>query len=310
MRLIYFITFIMIVVACNTATAATSAEIKQKLTEIEHQVITKNWQAAYSLIDSLPDQNQQQRDAKAKIRHAAQAINNFIDQLDKCDQLLHNGSDVNQTTDCYRSAVRDQERIPRKLPFSKELIDDLNLKIEAMNQNIRQVNANMKTLIQDAHAKEEQKGKWEQEGREKYYQLEDKVANDKEYRIISLLCELCEAKRQKKDYESKLKEEQKYSERYGVVNLSKMEQYKQGIMRADTAMRTDAPLFQTATHRQFTTDECKTISEPYKDHLDKSTQKIMRRYFIESLKDYDEEKRNYILKHIEERFPDIKEISE
>ena len=114
-------------------------------------------------------------------------------------------------------------------------------------------------------------------------------------------------KKTKRDYEKNIAEEQKYSEKYGVLNLRKMEQYKQGIMRADNALKVGLPIYKKENKKKFTIAECKNIAESYKDYLDKATQEFMRKHFIESLRAYDEEKRNYILKYIEGNFPGIGE---
>jgi hypothetical protein len=96
----------------------------------------------------------------------------------------------------------------------------------------------------------------EKQNQEKIQKIEEAALEEK---IAGNLCNLIN---RKKYYEEAIIREKEYSEKYGVINLSKIDEYKQEIIQIDAAIIKYSQLYKEKYGKEFNIDEWKGIDFP------------------------------------------------
>lgn len=98
--------------------------------ELEPLIQEKKWNEVYEIINKVPDIESET--LKYNVTH----IRSFLDDYYKCtDQENKLSLPLRKILDCYDRAIRvSWDKMPKKLPFSKKFVDDLNNKKNYVNQ--------------------------------------------------------------------------------------------------------------------------------------------------------------------------------
>lgn len=98
--------------------------------ELEPLIVERKWAEVYEILNKVP--NIDTESLKYKVTH----IKSFLDDYYKCTNQENTMSmPLSKILDCYDKAIRiSWDKMPKKLPFSKKFVDDLNNKKNYVNQ--------------------------------------------------------------------------------------------------------------------------------------------------------------------------------
>ena len=105
-----------------------------------------------------------------------------------------------------------------------------------------------------------------------------KASNAPEHLKRVSACNICEFLDEKRNLEEAIEHEKRYSKKYGVTNLSKIESYKQSIMQIDELIPQQKKEYKKYSGKTFDTAQCrnKKLIETCGENEDKLQKEIRR----------------------------------
>lgn len=189
-------------------------------------------------------------------RIISRAVNYFSDDFIDIfnDRIAESSKQMSKITEIYNSELYIKIEEDRK----QKLVDKLK-KEEQENKEIAE-------------------NKRQKEAEEKYIAANSWAENNIEYAKPKIVCEICQAVNTKKEYEEYIKKEKQYASKYGVVNLSTIEEFKVGIIGCDNLIREKNVEYKNITGNKFNFSACNNINLSCSDGLDNIKVKLIEIY--------------------------------
>jgi hypothetical protein len=134
-------------------------------------------------------------------------------------------------------------------------------------------------IARDSERIEEQRAREGEEsrGREKrqlerrakdiFIKAQQAAFDDPKYKAVALACSICECIDNNRRCEAAILEEKRYSTRYGVLNVGKIEGYKSQIMLGDNTIATNRVEYKNLTGKSFSPSQCRSLELPCEGFL-------------------------------------------
>lgn len=244
--------------------------------ELEGLLLSKDWRGVYSALAELKPNSMKEAEHNRKLTDASKAILNF---LRDCDTFM---SLNDKSAQSFKVALKNDYRsIPRKLPFSQKLIDEINarkaetdkrfVQIEENKRKEREEAAVRKKEIERQHKEAEQLAEQkkkdyliqkekEKRDHEQYLTVQDEIERSPVYKKSELICRICTAIKNNKDIEKYLATDLSYSKKYKVINLSRRDQAVQEIKNNDSIIRIGKSEYKNLLGRPFAPSNCNQIN--------------------------------------------------
>jgi hypothetical protein len=246
-----------------------------------------------------------EKDMKWKFRRVA----DFLRQDEACKKMSESTS-IDDKNACYQEAFRIWNRMPNPLPFSKSFIDDLNdrnnnLKINAFKMT-RLIDLQWQQQLDregDLKKQEKKEREWAQETDKLFADANVKARETSLFIVQSATCAICIRTVDKKNIEQAIREENKYGNKYGVVNLTKIDRYKQAIIQIDYTLADEKKEYKKVAGKLFDKARCKNVTaDTCNDDLDKLQKEIAFKIVNDKIsKEQDQDKKSYMIKYIENK---------
>ena len=111
------------------------------------------------------------------------------------------------------------------------------------------------------------------------------VLNDGEYKALQITCNILKSIEKKNNCEASINREKKYSNKYGVVNLTKLNNMKQSIMNCDATIALESKRYRELTGRSFNSSNWqRKVKTCDKELVD--LRKILEEGYLKSLNSY------------------------
>ncbi|SNB46955.1 hypothetical protein [Geobacter sp. DSM 9736] len=175
----------------------------------------------------------------------------FNDKISTANQKL------SEATEIYRAEVQREKEERQKLEIENKLKKE---KLERL--------AELERLRQ-------------QKAEKAYREANDWAEQNPEYLKPELSCEVCQAMVDKKENEEAIKKEKQYSAKYGVVNLSRIEDLKINIIRCDDIIKEKTSEYKKLTGVRFNFSMCKQFHGNCDETLEKTKNKLVEKYLAE-----------------------------
>lgn len=294
-------TFIwLIIITClgliHMAGCATNADIENILRE-------QRWNELDAAVKSYVEYNiktEHKVEVESNIKWAA----DFLKQYNSCNHIPSLNTD--ESDSCYRKSLDIWRKISG-LPFSRPFNDDLRSKANfawARLKEIQQKKSEEEKLQHDREtALAEQRQKelgWEQVADNLRRDMSEKVSETPAYITQGSACIICGYIVEKKRLEEAIEDEKSYSNKYGVVNLSKIDRDKQYIIQIDQLMADKKKIYKKQTGNSFDTSQCSAIKlETCDDQLSRLQKEITSRLIAEQVNlILEQDRKNYIRDYI------------
>ncbi len=248
-----------------------------------------------------------QEEMKRDIRSVA----DFLKQDEACREM-EASADINDQQQCYQKAVGKWNDMPKELPFSRSFVDDLNSRKDRIKDRmaVSTLKIHAKEIEEEEQrskkeeelrAQREKERTWEQEADNLLRDAEEKALETPKYIVRLSERNICSNIADKSRIEQAIKQEKNYSEKYGVVNLSKIDRYKQAIMQIDYLSVENRRNYKKYTGKDFNNARCRNKKiEAYDDELDKLQKEIVLRIVNDELNlIQDRDRRSHMIKYIE-----------
>jgi len=234
---------------------------------------------------------------------ALQSIASFDDFSEK--YIITKNNDIyielKSEFDKIRQAVsKSNKMISRGLKYlSSNFAANFNSKIDATNKKMvivttiyndeieKQRYVQFKKDLEDKVRKEELEKRAELEKQRNelaeitYREAIEWAENNIEYLKYEINCEICQAITYKKESEEAIKKEKQYANKYGVVNLSRIEDYKVGIIASDNLIKERSAEYRKLTKTKFNLSACGKTSINCEESLDNIKHKLVEGYLAE-----------------------------
>ncbi|MBI5205087.1 MAG: hypothetical protein HZA11_09235 [Nitrospirae bacterium] len=268
------------------------AETSQIIGDLEKLIKEGDWRGAYVVINNLPSKTEEQSEDKKELSESSQNIINFLEEWYRC-RPYDNGQGRKEALRCYISMGDSTKKaLPQKF-FSPDFIKELNKKTEYVMLRIEEIPKELQKEKEERNAKlaEKQKKK-EAEEQEKQRQkdrpikeeiaqkifsnVQEKAFESIEYKTAEITCNICSCMTGIKQAEYKITEEKIYAKKYGTINLSKIDGYKQGIIHCNGIIKDNKVEYKEITKKNFNTSDCKKIQYPCEDSVEELRFKLMK----------------------------------
>lgn len=254
---------------------ASSSFASELSNQIEEQILNKDWQGVHSTLNNLKAKSSKEREYFGRLTESTKAVTRFFRDYDVFVKL-----DGNEAMSYGKTLNNDYNSIPRKLPFSVKMINEIKATKVAVNERLVKIDENLqkqkdemiakRAEIERRHKEEEaikeqqvqeriaQQEK-ERSDRERYMLAQDEVEKSPEYLKMDLLCKICGAIEEKRSVEKALNTDMSYSKKYGVVNLSRRDNAVQVIKADDRIIQEGKRDYMKLFNKPFTTSSCKHV---------------------------------------------------
>ncbi len=241
--------------------------------ELEQSITAKDWSAVYKLLNELPAS-----DFKERAQQSVPPIVNFIRDYDSCVGMANTPGQEQDAMGFCKNVLNRLKYMPRKVFFSPSFVAELNkIPLSARDtivkiQNELAQRRKNEELAFELRQKEEEKKEQEQkekialqnaalEENNKLWDKADKMALESvEYQTQNIMCNMCEQINERETSLKGMALEEKYSQKYGVMNLSLLDSYKQNIKNDDLGIASLKKAYREVTHRNFNANICKKVS--------------------------------------------------
>jgi len=96
-----------------------------------------------------------------------------------------------------------------------------------------------------------------------YVKVYDEILESEEYQKKAISCKVCDSVRLKSYFESVIKNDAKYANKYGVVNLTKKARNVEAIKNHDETIIEGKAEYKEITGKKFNITECKTCTAEF-----------------------------------------------
>jgi len=177
--------------------------------------------------------------------------------------------------------VAEKERLDA-LKTKREM--ELQAKEEAFKRSEEAIKRQREAIERERKIKEEQieLGRLEMKNKEdqqkKYIDAQNTAFESHKYKVLEAGCSVCECIEGKKAAEAKIAQEKAYSSKYGTINLTKIDGYKQKIIYYDGLIAEKKKEYKDLTKKPFQLSLCKKINLPCEDALDILKDSLIKQY--------------------------------
>jgi len=268
------------------------------ISKIEGYINSNNFEMAMKVVDELPD-NKEKRDLKFRVK----CISDFYSKQQEFINIPDN--DYEQVYRYYQKTLKSSWQIlPKKLPFSHDLVLDLNSKNKAAVDKFNTAVGNRNRIAREKEAterahyeaeqvkKEEQQKKeaseWqamrerqrhESEKRQELHAAREIIENSSDYKKAELGCRICSTVDDNNRIKREMAEDARYSQKYGVVNYGRRDRYVQAIKMNDRSLAEGKVEYKELTGKNFNMGACRKVdSLTCVDDLDALSIKLAERY--------------------------------
>lgn len=160
-------------------------------------------------------------------------------------------------TETYNTEIAKQNELSRK---------------QVLDKQIQKEESEKRTIIE---------GERQKKAEAIYRSAVEWASNNSEYKEPEITCEICQSLENKKEHEEAITKEKSYSRKYGVVNLSSIEESKVGIIRCDDLIREKSIEYRTITNTKFTSTSCSKIRLPCDELLENIKNGLVEKYLAD-----------------------------
>lgn len=277
----------------------TKATVTQKkeapgnyLTEnIEALLNEKRWGEAKRAADDL--QKRMRQSDGFKWPTATNRAIAFLTGYEGCTKKEETSTNEYEVDNCYQFLMQNTWRDMNESAnvFSQAYVDQLHQKRDIVQKK-----------IDDKKQKKDRNRAWQKEADDLLSAVYEKATESPEYVLLKSSCSICNLTETKKEIEKAIADEKSYSNKYGVINLSKMDKYKQQIMQIDQLVAEYKKDYKKQTGKAFNTTQCK--SKKLTEDCDESKQdKFYKEIALRILDDklnqvQDQEKKSYMTNYL------------
>jgi len=279
---------------------------------ISDKLLDKKWDEALSVVDNVQVRTSEQKTARYKLRQIVKSISQLYIDYDKFQKLA--AEDKGDALEFYKSTYKYEFiALHKRLPFKKELVADINnLRdlSEAKADNLIICISKEKKIAEDQrHAEEKRKQEIEAENRQnidkqtlpnnlaaassnlpmekrsyrytnEFAQAENEARASGKYQEMAVRCNLCIRISNRKANLNTMKEDDRYAQKYGVINLSRKASHIEAVQYDDSEIRDGKIAYKEVSGKKFNTTSCKSITEDFcydleTDYLEKLTIELM-----------------------------------
>ncbi len=294
---------LLVCLACSAIAGCASTQ------NIENVLRDQRWNDLDSALQDYMRFNLNTLGENTKMVDSSNSVARFLKQDESCKKLGASAN-INDKEHCYQEAIRMWNHVPSPLPFSQRFVDDLNDRKNRLVSNIQEIQ-HEKYLHEQESRKQEEELKKQKESEWQWGQEADKLLRDAdersletpEYIVQGSSCNICGYIVEKKRLEKVIEEEKSYSNKYGVVNLGKIDRDKQYIIQIDQILADKKKIYKKHAGKNFDTSQCRTTKlETCDDKLGKLQKEITSRLVAEQLSLIQEQdKKNYMTKYISDK---------
>jgi len=201
-------------------------------------------------------------------------IVSFIKAYDVCEKLINDPDFFRNPHQCYSDIVNYRNKILNNisLPFSRNLVDKTNEMFSTL-RTWRHLEAKRKTEYNEIDRIN--KNKLTERARAVFFAAQESAFENLSYRKAEIICLACGCIADKKASEIGIARERQYSKKYGVTNLSVIDNYKRNIMSNDACIKENKAAYYKLTNHSFTTLLCKSENS-CEDTTENLRRKLMR----------------------------------
>jgi hypothetical protein len=161
--------------------------------------------------------------------------------------------------------------IPYKLPFSRNLVNKTNKMILNL-YTWKKLENQRKTEYDEIDRIN--KNKVNERARAIYLTAQETAFENSSYKKAEIICTICGCIADKKESEIGIVRERQYSKKYGVTNLSVIDNYKRNIMSDDICIKENKAAYYKLTNHSFTSSLCK-LDNSCEDDMENFRRKLM-----------------------------------
>lgn len=278
------------------------AETSQIIGDLEKLMKEGDWKSVYAVINNLPSKTETQIEYKKELSESSQNIITFLEEYYRC-RPYDNGQGRKEALSCYISIIDSTKKaLPQKF-FSSTFTKELSKKTEYVKQRIEEIPKELQKEKEQRNEKlSEKQKKKEAEEQEKqrqidrpvkesiaqkiFFDAQEKAFESIEYKTAEITCNICSCLEGVKQAEYKITEEKAYAKKYGTLNLTKIDGYKQGIINCNGIIKNSKVEYKEITKKNFNTSDCKKMQYPCEDFVDNLRFKIIEK-FIDAEPDED-----------------------
>lgn len=229
-----------------------AASVKE---ELEKNIFKKDWVAVDKIVSSLSLTEKQNE----TLKEDAVYVSSFLKGYSLCSQLTAAGSEQKEKRDCILNLFKNRENSRPKggLHFSRALVDDFNKELRMARDEVKFLNRVIAST--EEKRSEDQRhdiARIEAVAESTYREARQKAEETVEYKSTESACSICSCLEQNVLSEQAISEEKKYSKKYGVINLSKIDSIKQSIMLCDSTIREQRTTYFKITKKKFDKKQC------------------------------------------------------
>lgn len=269
--------------------------------EIEKALLTRDWLTLDVLLRDIPESTGQQRYDKQELIYIIKPLRAFLTKSDACSDTIKENV---VRLECYRHLFAfEWPAVHKKLPFSQEFVDALNqqrvsdkgkwkLLTDEQKEKRDAYRAEQEKQLAEQRARiaaenerlavlqnqREEESRWEVRAKSAFSDAQELAFESKEYKSLESRCSICALIADRANSERRIAEEKRYSARYGAINLSKIDGYKQRIISCDNQIPELKKEYRKVTGSAFVPADCKKVSLPCEDALDELRFKLMDGY--------------------------------
>jgi hypothetical protein len=280
-------------------TKATVAQKKESpgnnLTEnIEALLNEKRWSEAQHAADDLRKRMRQSDGVKWTI--ATNRAVSFLTGYEGCTKIENMASNETEVDNCYQFLMQNTWRDMNEYAkvFSPAYVEQLHQKRDIVQKK-----------IDDKKQRKERDRAWQKEADELLSAAYEKATEESEYVVLKASCSICSLSEGKREIEKAIADEKSYSNKYGVINLSKMDNYKQQIMQIDQIVAENKKEYKKQTGKAFNASQCKSkkmtedCEEGNQDKIYKQIALKMRDENLNQIQDQD--KKSFMKNYLENK---------
>lgn len=242
--------------------------------QIEERIMAKDWKGVHAILNKYDNKSSSEK-GRHNLVEATRAVMSYFRNYDTF--MGFEGKDAYS----YLKALNNgYNNIPKTLPFSQKLIDEIRAKKSSIDERLVQMDDAEKKQKKETEAKQEEvRQKHEEAERIQVQQVRDRfteqqkqvevhaqgqVAQDEaerssEYLKLNITCKICSATEDKKSVEMALNNDMSYSKKYGVINYSRRDSGVQSIKYYDGVIRDGKSEYRELFKKPFNAAACKKI---------------------------------------------------